>query len=141
MPANANQPEIFLLTHQVLLYADRREGYKHLPRRFWRAEMGRTIIEHAAQLAAWYARPGHKGVYNPQPIMFVDWNWDLAPHRSVKVSIVMFESGIGFVQLGKGRVRSFLIPLPYLPVEEFDTYDHREKVRLFIRRMLREGQI
>lgn len=140
MPANANQPEIFTIT-RTELYADRREGYKFLPRRFWRAEMGRTITEHAAQLAAWYARPGHKGAHNPRPIFIVDWNWEMIRSACVKVSVVMFESGIGFIQLGKGRVRQFLIPLPYLPVEEFDSYDYREKIRIFIRRMLREEKI
>lgn len=135
MTANANPKEIHIVT-RAGLYRDRREGYKFLPSLFWRAEFGRTIIAHAAQLAAW-TRTG----YNPRPVFIVDWNWDLAPNRPIKVSVAMFEYGSGFIQLGKGEVRKFMVPPTYLPAEEFDTYDYREAVRLFIRRMLREGQI
>ena len=136
----ANPREIHITT-RTSLYRDRREGYKFLPRRLWRRDFGRTIIEHAAQLAAWYARPGHKSVHNPRPAFITDYNWTMKPYRPVKVSIVIFESGSGFVQFGKGEVRSFLIHWQYLPREDFNHYEYREHIRLFIRRMIREGQI
>lgn len=140
----ANPREIHVVT-RTGLYRDRREGYKFLPRKCWRPTgthgYGRTITAHAAQIAAWKARRGHQGVYNPRPVFILDWNWNLAPFRPVKVIVVIFESGSGFIQLGKGEVRQFLIPATYLPPEEYDTYEYRESVRLFIRRMLREGQL
>lgn len=136
-----NSREIHVTT-RTGLYRDRREGYKFLPRRAWRENFGRVITEHAAQLAAWYARPGHaRGVYNPTPTMIEDWNWELPPNRPIKVSIVVFESGCGFIQFGKGEVRQFYIPRTFLPPEEFSSYEFREQIRLFIRRMIREEQL
>lgn len=144
MTANANPREIHVTT-RIGLYRDRREGYKFLPRKVWRPVgthgFGRTITAHAAQMAAWKARRGHQGYYNPRPTFILDWNWNMARKRPVKVSIVIFEGGNGFIQFGKGEVRQFLIPFTYLPPEEFDTYEYREHIRLFFRRMIREGQI
>lgn len=133
--------EIYVTT-RTGLYRDRGEGYKFLPRKCWRptGTYGRTITEHAAQLAAWYARHRLHG-HNPCPTFILDWNWNLAPFRPVKVVVVMFESGVGFIQLGKGEVRQFWVPAPYQIDEDWDTYECREHIRLFIRRMLREGQI
>lgn len=135
MTANTKDKEIYIVTRPSL-YQYRREGYKHLPRACWRTGFGRTITAHAAQLAAWYAR----GIHNPRPMFILDWNWEM-PNRSAKVSIVIFELGSGLIQFGKREVRGFVIPWAHLPRADFDSYEYKEQIAMFIRRMCREDKI
>lgn len=143
---SANNREIFIFSRGDLTLP-RRAGYRLMPRRYARQEHGRVITQYAAQLARHYHSlncrnilQGKEPGLNPRPIMIVDYNW-ASLDRPAKTSIVIFEGGYGFVQLGKGRVRSFVIGITAMPISDFGTWDYEQEIILFFRRMVREGQI
>lgn len=143
---SANSREIFVFSRGEL-DRPRRSGYALLPRKCFRADCGRTITQYTAQLAAHYHSlncrnilQGKQPGLNPAPIMIIDHNWS-AHNRTIKISIAIFEGGYGYFQIGKGMVKSFVIPIHAMPNAEWDTWDYEQEIILFFRRMLRQGQI
>ena len=143
---SANNREIFIFSRGDL-NLPRRAGYSLMPPRYMRREHGRVITQYTAQLARHYHSLNCRNILhgkepglNPRPVMLVDYNW-ASLDRPVKASIVIFEGGYGFVQIGKGRVRSFVIGITSMPNAEFDTWEYEQEVIVFFRRMVREGQI
>lgn len=143
---SANTQEIFVFSRGEL-NLPRRAGYRLMPRRYMRSEHGRVITQYTAQLARHYHSlncrnilQGKEPGLNPRPAMIVDYNW-ASHNRPVKISISVFEGGYGFIQIGKGKVRSFVIGIISMPIAEFGTWDYEQEIILFFRRMVREGQI